>query len=261
MLTLISRVVLLIALLGIWFLVRPEPGYAHQCILDPDKGTRDYWIEFNAVFVGTIVETRRQPYRDLADTTYISVHKVSVEALYKGDKYSTIYVTSGWGFSISPPLSLGETYIFFANPPKYVIGTGLNGECNPTDHVDGKDGREHLRVLNHIFDDNPEKPVPGTTLPTPTFVPTLTPEELDPYYETPTPVPTSTLAPTTTPTPTPTKTPDPVASTPGRTLTPPAAAPEHPVSSGCGRSTAAEISVAGIMIGIVGLAVRRKRHG
>ena len=40
---------------GIWFLVAPEPGYAHQCVVDPDESSEEallrYLEEYDSVFL------------------------------------------------------------------------------------------------------------------------------------------------------------------------------------------------------------------
>ena len=251
------RLVLIGPLVGLWFVMHPAPGYACSC-LAPGSPSEEL-AESAAVFLGKVVSVRTIDRVDGNWKRQDTLVEFSVRIVWQGPIWHTISLTTPWSET-----TCGYT---FAEGVEYVVyshngaSVSLCSRTRPlaraaTDLAELGKGHEPApnipAATNRGEGDSGRVSAPGTPAPTPEAAVNL--NELDEGRVTA----QSTLAPT------PADTTDQAGLGKGRepalgTGAPTPEASEDQTGGGCVQSrNATDLSAVGIMLGVVGLGLRKR---
>ena len=190
------RLVLIVPLIGLWYVVHPERSYACSC-LEPGSPSEEL-EEADAVFMGRVVSVREVE-KVHGDLTYVDsvITEFDVKTVWKGPVNQTMYIDSGGPCGIG--FIEGVEYIVYAYYSDHWDGLAT-GLCTRT------------TLLSWAMDDlaglgagtTPgQVPTAPRPEPTNTAAPLVTNTPTPQATDTPTPQPTNTAAPQATDTPTP----------------------------------------------------------
>ena len=223
------RLALILPLIGLWFLMHPEPSYACSCV--PDAPPREALANSAVVFKGIAVSVREYERDDgLLSSTDPTTVEFDVQTVWKGTISQPMVLTTRRGSeSCGYPFVEGVTYVVYSRNGSTV------SLCSRTRPV--SEATVDLVELG-----------PGQ-------VPAADARTSKPDASDRQPVEPAT------PTPVPSK--DQLSVSPTATASSTEDQPdESPASGGCGRSTqTSDLSAVGLMTGIAWIALRRRSAG